>query len=312
MLDNRFKSPGVLSSIVFSIVICLLCLPLLFLKRDVDPGFIPFRSMKHAWDFAHFPLFTCFIYLVITFIKPLRVLRFDYQLMVVVTGTMILGLGIEIIQIYIGRYFQWQDVMWDLLGAYFVVLIINRGNKEKKYYRLAIVIFVLGFSLAMMPLARSVLDEYRASNEFPVLADFSSSLQLQRFGNRNSLIFHKTGVERQFTTEKYSGFSLDYFPRDWSAYDMLTISLENEASHSVNLTCRVHDWGHHEAYNDRYNQQFTIPPGPYTISIQLEDIQSAPKGRQMDLTRLGAVGCFTVELEHPVTMSITRIELLQY
>ena len=55
------------------------------------------------------------------------------------------------------------------------------------------------------------------------------------------------------------------------------------------ITCRVHDRQHTlglELYNDRFNRSYPLNPGWNRISINIEDISTAPQTRPMDLSQI--------------------------
>jgi hypothetical protein len=163
--------------------------------------------------------------------------------------------------------------------------------------------------VSSLPLVSSLLDESQARRDFPVLANFSSELQLGRFGSGDNIKITDQGLEISLTTDRYSGFSLNDFPRDWSGYKGVKLSLINHEPNNILFTCRIHDWGHHQDYEDRFNKLYTVLPGEFIIEINLEDVRNAPKGRNMDLTIIGGLICFTSDLVEPQTITLKEISL---
>ncbi len=117
-----------------------------------------------------------------------------------------------------------------------------------------------------------------------------------------------------FTTERYSGISLKYFPHDWQQYKGLGFSAFNPAEQSLAITCRVHDALHKEKgqkYSDRFNRRFVLHTGWNDIEIPMVEISKIPAGREMDLADIRRVGIFATSLPRPREIYIDTIRLLR-
>lgn len=293
------------------LIASLSVIPFLFVKRDVDAAVTLTRSMKHLWDFAHFPLFICITLTCYLFFKPLQRMVFEIRLFYILLFTLLLGAVFEVIQVMVGRYFQWQDIYWDISGAMCAVLLLNyRAPRKYRYsFTMGIMVFIIITAISSIPLTTSLLDEYQARRDFPVLADFSSTLQLGRFSRRSNFTLTDRGLEISLTTGRYSGFSFNYFPRDWSVYNGVKILLHNHESDAILFTCRIHDLEHNQKYEDRFNQVYSVLPGEFVIQINFEDVRIAPKGRILDLTRVRGLICFTSNLIEGKTVTLEKILL---
>ena len=183
--------------------------------------------------------------------------------------------------------------------------------------RLACVLLVL---LALWPLGCSIVDTHRARRDFPVLADFETSLELERWsGDARRERSKAVSLSGQYAlkvilgTETYSGVSLNIFPRDWRAYKALEIGIYNPDQTIISMTCRIHDRIHVQGpqrFQDRFNRRYTVLPGWNRIHIPLHDVQQAPEGRALDLSAVMAVGLFATRLDHHRPVFLDDLRLL--
>ena len=298
-------------SIAFSIAVVAIGIPLLFIPLNSP---YESRSLKEIWNFGHVLLFACATILVSANWEWFRARTFEMQIAILVAAAMVVGMAIEVIQLYTGGDFSLGDVLLDTTGACLVPVIkTQHSNSLMKYSPWIIRLVLFTYLLVRVyPVGISLVDEYQARREFPVLAGFESSLELGRFGGGSRLKLTDGGMEVRFTTEKYSGFSLKYFPRDWRGFHDLDIKIQNPEDTDVYLTCRIHDQHHDQSYDDRYNRSFRIIPGGQTIKIDLGAVRTAPRTRTMDMEKIGGFGCFTVRLPAPRILIINKIALSNY
>jgi VanZ family protein len=295
-------------SLTLSITAVVIGVPLLFIPWNdtYEP-----RSLKEIWNFGHFLLFAFATVLLTAYWQWFRDRIFEEQIIILVILGLLVGMAIEIIQLHTGGDFSLHDVYLDVTGACLVPAISPQCRYRPAQYRLWILrlVVILYLVFRAYPVAISLVDEYQARRDFPVLAGFQSKLELGRFSGGSRLKLTDEGLQVDFSTKQYSGFSLKYFPGDWSGYHMLNIDIRNPGNESVYLTCRIHDEHHNQAYGDRYNRRFIITPGDQTIKIDLEQVRSAPSARTMDMKKIGGLGCFTVSLVAPVQLIIRKIYL---
>ena len=297
--------------LTFSFAIIIIGVPLLFIPWD--DTYVS-RSVKIGWNFGHVLLYGGAANLLIGYWHGFRNRSYEAQIGILAALALASGVAIETIQLYTGGDFSLQDVGLDITGACFFPATIHQYSKLLVKYsplllRLAVFSYLL---IRAYPLGVSLVDEYRARSRFPVLADFASTLELGRFGGDSRLKLTDKGMEVRFTTAIYSGFSLKYFPRDWSGYHYLDIEILNPNDVEVYLTCRIHDQHHNQSYNDRYNRRFRVTPGLQLIKIDLDTVKSAPRTRTMDMEKIGGLGCFTISLPAPITLIIRKIALSYY
>lgn len=292
----------------FFLIIALTASPLLFIG-GVDDGAT--RSLKLLWNAGHIPFFYLWAYLFLHWQQP----YFDrspllFSLLILILA-FITGLSIEYLQALIGRQFSWQDLALDITGA--ALAIGQQWYLAKKmppsWRKIIATVGLVIIAVVCTPLITTIADEASAYRQFPVLADFSTPFEIDRFsGNSHfSLASDKHKPDNKllsvtFNTNKYSQLSLHYFNGDWRQFEQLRFDVFNPKEEALKLVCRIHDDQHHKnsfAFNDRFNKSYQLKEGWHQINILLEDVKAAPAGRQMNLARIKNISCFTIALKKP-------------
>ena len=162
-------------------------------------------------------------------------------------------------------------------------------------------------------------DESAARREFPVLADFESSLEFGRwYGKAKSQIDYevvrsgKGSMKLFLTREIYSGIHLLHFPGDWRNYRSLKFSIYNSAPDTLIMEFRIHDRRHTtsgQSYRDRFNKRLPLSHGWNDLEIALKEVEKSPANRSMDIGDIKGMGFFTVKLDSPVTVYIDYVRL---
>ncbi len=277
------------------------------------------RSLLALWDSGHAVAFFLWTTLFLRASRFMQGKNLLPCLLLCLCLSLIAGGLIELIQSRLGRAASFHDLVNDLLGTAVGVFFFTL-TKQKQTGQLPIACLAITLILVLAWNYRVFLyayDEAVARRDFPVLLDFSSPLQILRLGGNagfNAVNENKPTIRIDFETEKYSGFNLTYMPRDWRGWSMLELDLDldNPAAKSLRLTCRIHDVQHsdgNEEYTDRFNQSFDVSAGHNLIRIDLDEARQAPAGRDLDLSRVGAIGCFTVSLDSARTIYLNSIKL---
>ena len=119
--------------------------------------------------------------------------------------------------------------------------------------------------------------------------------------------YGKKAARVQLSTAKYSGTSLFYFPGNWQGYNWLHCSVYNTQANEFPLTLRINDVQHKQhgsGYADRYNKRLFLKPGWNDLAVDLNQVRSAPKDREMDMTHIEGFGLFVVQQEKPMEIII--------
>jgi hypothetical protein len=217
-----------------------------------------------------------------------------------------------------------MDVVRDVIGCLIALAFYapNRKTIPKTCLTIFQAISVILVSMAFLPLIAAIIDETAARIQFPVLADFETRFETDRWaGDADFSIDHETyyhgkaSLKVILNTSLYSGVGLKYFPENWMNYKELQLSIYNPDKKTIQLTCRIHDRLHTrglQLYEDRYNKSFSISRGWNLIRIQLKEIENAPHKRKMALNKIQGLGIFAVSLPKPRTVYIDYVRLVNY
>ncbi len=207
------------------------------------------------------------------------------------------------------------DILRNQLGALITFAFLYSQKGYKKIVLRCVVLILVG--IALIPLMRGGVDEWIARNQFPLLSDFETGYEVDRWRSNGELRIEK-GIARhgdrslrvQMTTHKYSGVSLKYFQGDWREFSNLFFSVYLPEGESLELNCRVHDSAHSNYYNDRFNRKYLLKHGWNDIEVSLEDIKNAPRDRLLNLTDVENVTLFVMvqERERVIYLDFVYLE----
>ncbi len=284
------------------------------------PDYESSRSFKEFWNLGHIFYFALVTWLLSKWML-IRQQSVPKQWLTILFISLFFGILIEILQYGTERTPDMGDVFRDLTGSFMMLVFLPIysniiTNRKKNLLKAIAIILVL---IQLLPLTISLADEIIARQQFPVLSDFETPFEKDRFEGKAKLaIKHIPSLssshilEVSLTTEKYSGIGLKYFPGNWYDYKTLQISLYLPHAKSLWIVCRVHDMQHTQGkqqYNDRFNQRFLLKQGWNNIKINLKDVISAPKNRNMDPRQIRGIGLFVVSLQEPQIIYLDNIQL---
>lgn len=283
-----------------------------------EPGDAWPLSVQRLWDCGHLIYFALFS-LALLQIPAITRATPGQRWLAVLAISLLAGALIEVLQLYTHRDASLDDVGRDVAGS-LLLLAYSPGPgipaRPRILLRTAAAILLL---ILLSPLARSLVDETIARQQFPLLAGFETPFELERWkpqpGLRiTSLPDRATDhvLDIPLTTTHYSGIELDYFPRDWRSYNYLQFDMYNPESAPLWITCRIHDEEHEQGtqdHDDRYNLRFRLEAGWNHIGIDLQDVAGAPAQRTMDMARIRAIGFFATDLPHPRRIYLDNLRL---
>ncbi len=279
------------------------------------------RSFSAFWNLGHIIYFSLLSY---AFSKWGWLTRHTLtrQWLFVLSVTLFSGILIEVLQSGIpNRTADPVDVIRDLTGSFLFLSfspVYSRGlGKIKTILRTVAIILLL---IQLKPLAISLLDEGIAWQQFPLLSNFETPFELNRWhATAKMTIKHIPSIadghimEIALSTAHYSGVELRYFPGDWRKYKTLELSIYNPQTRPLSITCRIHDLQHtqgEQRYSDRYNHGFVLLAGWNKIKIDLNDVALAPQHRKMDLRQIRNLGIFVTSLPQPRIIFLDNVKLL--
>jgi VanZ family protein len=225
--------------------------------------------------------------------------------------TVLCGALTEVAQGFVNRDPSLLDVLRDALGAStalagFAALFPGSDARGQGRWRvISTVIAFVGISIMLTPISISLAAYAHRDLRFPVLLEGCSPLDryfLVGSGAAAIRIVPSTGsttsscgraLRVDFGTAQYGGTMLEEPYPDWRSANILIIDLHNPGDFDLPLAVRVHDRAHNFQYLDRFNRDFSLRAHErLEIAIPMGDIEHAPAGRMMDLSRVAGVAVF--------------------
>ena len=284
------------------------------------PGYHAPRSIKAIWNLGHIGFFAILVTLIHWQSRIFATRHWLLRFLMVVVLCGALGTFIELIQYGVGRDVDLHDVFRDILGGVlgFVFLPINKTIANSFLYSLQIAALFL-LAIELFPVGFALYDESLAREQFPVLADFETTSELDRWqGGASFEIVDQPTVSGQKSlridlgTEQYSGIRLKFFPGNWQDYQTLKFNIYNPDKTPLPIVCRIHDLQHtrgEQLYEDRFNRRFILVPGWNEVAIVIQDIIQSPATRQLSIQDIDAIGLFVVRQPQPRSIYLDYMRL---
>ena len=295
----------------------VLSLLLVFGGDEILPG----RAFRAFWNLGHIAYFALIAWLLLQWDALRRQSRWRQWLWVLLASLLIGGV-IELLQIGTRRSADLEDILRDLGGSLLVLAfypgLLGTGRLLRWGLRGLVLLLLLW---ELVPFGRALIDTGFALRHFPVLADFSTPFEIDRWsgGAKLEIVEPEDGrpaLQMTLLPGDYSGASLKDFPGDWRGYDALVIELDLPSEEPLRLTLRVHDRRHESgprayAFGDRFNRSFLLKPGFNRLRIPLEQIRQAPAGRSMDLGHIVDVTLFASRLKATRDIVVFSVRLAE-
>jgi VanZ family protein len=224
--------------------------------------------------------------------------------------TVLCGAGTEVAQAFVERDPSVLDVLRDTLGAStalagFATLVPGSDARGRGGWRAIGALFaLLGFAIIVTPISISLAAYARRDLLFPTLFEACSTLDRYFITGRgaNMDVVSSTGPNSSpcgkalrvtLGTAPYAGITLEEPYPDWRTANTLVLDLRNPGEIDLPLATRVHDLAHNFQFDDRFNREFTLPAHErLEIAIPISEIEHAPAGRLLDLSRIAGVAVF--------------------
>jgi len=175
---------------------------------------------------------------------------------------------------------------------------------------------VLLLLYALYPLIKNTIDWMSARSSFPVLANFETPFEIERWDGEGLEIKKLEDgnrlLKKSFLTKSYSTIIFVHFPSNWEGYDCLKFVIQNPGLDKIPLRMWISDQQHNETnreYFDRFSHKITITPGRHTIEIPIEKLRRAPRNRDMDISKIAEIGIFTANLLAPAELLFDSFRL---
>ena len=235
-----------------------------------------------------------------------------------------------------GRAVSAMDALHDAAGAAFglaVLAIVERKRPSpgvpptspasgRGRQSIAFAIALAAFTtLAWQPLQAARAYAMRAA-AFPTLAEGGAQPDDAFLAGRNARVERGTlpakwarpgdgaSLHVQFDRAMYPGIDLFEPSPDWRGFSDMAIDITNPGASTLNFTLRINDQAHDQSFDDRLNLPIAIPPGVRTtVRVALTAVESAPRGRHMDLSRIASVMLFSHGPPDGAAFYVSRIWL---
>lgn len=321
----RAKSWTVLSAMIIAVLL-IAAVPVFF---DLPSSTLVWSEIQNT---GHTPLFGIIALLMLGISR--RLLKkhfpgnwFHYAVALVITG--LLGIVTEYVQMDGPRDADLWDFVRDMAGAVsflgiYMYFDVRFGQKQAPaiggLHKMILVLSILILIGASTPLAFSINAHLGRNNSFPVICDFNS-YWTKRFLTTNSAQLKIVSPPEPMSASQgkvgeltlcvgdYPGFGIREPYPDWQNYRFLKFDIYSPLDSSVTLIIRVDDLRHNGDFYDRFNRSFRVMPGENHFAIALDDIRSAPKGRQMDMGSIATVHIFCGEISQPFILYFDNIRL---
>ncbi len=244
------------------------------------PDYYSSRQFRLAWELGHIGLFFLYTYALLKIWKSFARRSFQVQLIVVLLLSLVLGLLIEWSQGAFGRSFSLKDIAMNVIGGIAAVAFLSpsRITLSRNLLRLTQIIVCLLILLMTYPLVTVLVDQVIAKTQFPILSNFETPFEIDRWEGRTKIAIDKNTVREgkaslkvQLTKDKYSGISLNHFPPSWQDHESFHMSIFNSSLEPLKVTVRINDKEHVtgvELYSDRFNRQFVLATGWNNMTLQ--------------------------------------------
>lgn len=240
----------------------------------------------------------------------------------------LLGIASEAVQVTLpDRDPSWADLARNAAGAGAALLFLHTwwswradnplARRKGAWAAAAGGLLVV---LTLVELSDTLVALYRRSRAMPTIAAFDGSRWEQRVLRVTPNRLTPAGAVDEadappglarldLQPATYSGLSIDEPFPDWRGYQALTFTVVAGAGTTLPLTVRIHDARHDKRYRDRFNATLRIAPGSQTIRIPLDEVRTAPDGREMDMGRIRGVMLFAHRLQQPARLYLGPMRL---
>lgn len=278
------------------------------------------RIIKEAWQTGHFFLFATLAY-ILTQLEIAQKIPKIKLLFIVIFTSLLLGVATELLQFFVGRKVQLEDIQNDVIGGVAGYLATQIGV-QKGFLKNsgAFFLFVATSILGLQYFLKVAYDDYQVTQNAPVLSDFESPFEYTRWLQATTTNQVTDEVARNgqyslkvtYNLETYPHSILRHFYSDWRGYDKFNFSVYNPGNQNEKMFLAVQDmghWGIAYGYNKRYNKKLMLTPGWNDYSIKIDEIRRGPKDRLIQLSKMVSVSFILDHPKEPKTFFIDNLYL---
>lgn len=98
---------------------------------------------------------------------------------------------------------------------------------------------------------------------------------------------------------------------NWVGYRAIELDVLYGEKTPREFVFRAHDYLHNDDYSDRFSRVVQVQPGYQTFRFEMEEMKQLPNGRELDFSRIGGLGFFTLKLTNEITIYVGDIRLVR-
>lgn len=292
---------------------------LLFLVEG--PTIASSRLIHRIWNLGHIGLFGTLTALTFwVFKERLQPVNAWWVHGAVVGTVAILGSMAEVIQTLFDREASLDDAWRNVVGACLATAFLCPARPLSRRTRLILRLVAVTFLIiALFPLMRTASDELFRNRQYPVLSDFTTRFERDRwvatYGSRawiSDKLEKDTGrkaLRVELGSELYSGVALSCPFGDFGPHENLRLHIWNDAAVPVDLACRVNDLEHNNEWYDRFTDRFELQPGWNDVAFSIDKIRNSPRDREMNMAEIRVLILFRPRPSLPRTIYMDKVWL---
>ena len=302
-------------------IMLIIVFPLFFLS---GPNYYSPRSFQAFWKLGHIIYFSLLSYWLYGIFSKKNI-SIIFSFISIFFFSLILGIAIEFFQFLIDNTPRSiYDILLNQLGVLLTFSFFTKDHllKNKKILSCTRIIVIFFLIISLSNLVKSLIDEYIASSQFPLLSDLETPFELERWIGESkqideNVVRHgKKSLRVSLHNEAHAGTYADiillHFPRNWSKYKTVHWSVFNPLEEELTFNCRIHDKYHKKTgydTDDRFIKTFVLHHGWNDLSISLAEVKNAPKGRTMDMNHIESLHFFTKKIPEQQNIYIDYVYL---
>ncbi|WP_179957486.1 VanZ family protein [Exilibacterium tricleocarpae] len=281
------------------------------------------RALQNA---GHAGLFALLTIVVLPAMRPANTAAPLRPLVVMfVLACLALGVGVELVQSFIGRQASWKDIALNMAGVGIGLCLLTSFRPGSSLPLRATAAFV-----CLLLLAASFTDpalwwyrQLQRDRQFPVIAAFESPwvnrFASSSYGSQLAIVpapaawsQNLSQVARLTLRRRgpWPGLALVEVYPDWRDYRFLSFEIFSANPDPLDLSLRIHDKSHDYRHADRFNRQLRVNPGVNRYTIPLEAVRQAPAGRDMDMRNVHTLVWFSHRPRHEKVIFFDNVRLL--
>lgn len=279
---------------------------------------------RSLFDATHVPVyggFALMVRLLLDWARGRRSLLHDLAALLLTAGV---GAATEVAQGFVGRNAAVMDLVRDLLGAVAVLAGARAVAGWPRPVLLRSLLAMVALALAagaLYPPVQGVLAYRQRDEAFPDLVRFGTEWTARFVDTRNVALdvvppppkWNDIEADRvgrlDFRTTEYPAFIVREPHPDWSGHENLVLEFFNGGAEDLSLLVRIDDLRHNGSYTDRYGGRIAVVAGSSVVEIPLAEVRTAPRGREMDLSRIRSLTLFADRPKQPLRVYLGGIHL---